>query len=90
MFDWTPENIKRMEEGLSPKGRDGLPVQLHHLTQSEPGSLAEVSGTMHPANVPHKQLNPGESFRNNSELSNSYDNYRRNYWKNRVQDNPNQ
>lgn len=79
-----------MSNGRPPKGRDGKPVQLHHLTQSEPGSLAEVSGTMHPANVPHKQLNPGESFRKNPKLKQSYEDYRRNYWKTRVQDNPNQ
>ncbi|MBP3693077.1 MAG: hypothetical protein J6J31_01400 [Thermoguttaceae bacterium] len=76
MFDWTPENIKNMKTGRPPRGRDGLSVQLHHLTQMEPGSLAEVSGTRHPANIPHKQLNPGESFRNNPELLQSYENYR--------------
>ena len=90
LFDWTPENIIRMERGEAPKGRDGLSVQLYHLTQMEPCSLAEVSGTRHPANMPHNQLKPGESFRNNPELLQSYENYRRNYWKTRVLDAPNQ
>jgi len=79
-----------MKTGRPPRGRDGLSVQLHHLTQMEPGTLAEVSGTRHPANIPHKQLNPGESFRNDPELRGSHENCRRNYWKTRVLDAPNQ
>ena len=46
-------NLDRMCEGMAPIGKDGKPVQLHHLTQQEllrngkRGSLAEVSWTMH-------------------------------------------
>lgn len=28
-------NIDRMAEGYAPVGKDGKPVQLHHLTQTE-------------------------------------------------------
>ena len=48
-------NIDRMAEGYAPVGKDGKPVQLHHLTQTEVngngngtrGSLAEISTKSH-------------------------------------------
>jgi len=89
LFEWMPENIAKMRDGKAPKGVNGEPIQLHHLLQREPGSLAEIDPTLH-GKVPHKQLNAGESFRNNPELKQSYKNYRENYWKTRVLDNPNQ
>jgi hypothetical protein len=33
--------------GRAPKGRDGLPVVLHHRAQQENGPLDEYSMTMH-------------------------------------------
>ncbi|PZP79313.1 MAG: hypothetical protein DI592_14025, partial [Stenotrophomonas maltophilia] len=43
-----------MSEGLAPIGKDGRPVQLHHLTMTEApgmngrrGSLAEVKASIH-------------------------------------------
>ncbi|MEL7088048.1 MAG: HNH/ENDO VII family nuclease, partial [Planctomycetota bacterium] len=43
-------NLERMENGLPPIGADGLPVNLHHVTQTEPGPLVEVTGTFHQEN----------------------------------------
>lgn len=47
-------NVERMSEGLAPIGKDGRPVQLHHLTMTEApgmngrrGSLAEIMETTH-------------------------------------------
>ena len=40
-------NIQRMQKGQAPKGFDGEPVNLHHLTGNEPGSVAEVGGKLH-------------------------------------------
>lgn len=47
-------NLDRMSEGLAPIGKDGRPVQLHHLTMTEApgmngrrGSLAEVKASIH-------------------------------------------
>lgn len=36
-----------MEQGKAPIGTDGEPVNLHHLTGTEPGSIAEVGGAFH-------------------------------------------
>ena len=46
-FDWTPDNIARMERGQPPLGVDGRPVELHHRDQSPQGPLDEVTSTTH-------------------------------------------
>ena len=50
----TEDNLKRMEKGRAPIGYDGDPIELHHLIQSESGSVVEISGSMHREN--HKTL----------------------------------
>ncbi len=47
-------NLERMAEGYAPIGKDGRPVQLHHLTMTEApgmngrrGSLAEIKESTH-------------------------------------------
>ena len=35
-------NIQRMKRGNAPIGNDGLEINLHHLTQDEPGSMVEI------------------------------------------------
>ena len=40
-------NVQRMKQGLAPLGPDGKSINLHHLIQSDKGSIAEVSDTMH-------------------------------------------
>lgn len=39
-----------MEEGLAPIGPDGRPINLHHMTQDDPGPMAEVAETIHREN----------------------------------------
>ena len=75
-------NIERMEAGHAPIGKDSRSVNLHHLLQEEPGAVAEVSSRLH-RRVPHKQLNPGESFRNNPALLDQFEQFRGRYWQNR-------
>ena len=83
-FDWTEENINRMQRGIAPIGKDGKSVNLHHLHQKEPGSICELMHTLH-KKVPNKQLKPGEkSFRNDPALNNQFNNFRKDYWINRV------
>jgi RHS repeat-associated protein len=48
-FDWTPDNVSRMERGQPPIGSDGRPVELHHRDQSPAGPLDEVTSTTHQA-----------------------------------------
>ncbi|UTV26467.1 HNH/ENDO VII family nuclease [Photobacterium atrarenae] len=40
-------NIERMEKGRAPIGHGDEPVNLHHLIQKEPGTIAEVGGYFH-------------------------------------------
>lgn len=39
-----------MLKGDAPIGKDGLEVNLHHLTQDEPGAMAELLSTFHSKN----------------------------------------
>lgn len=39
-----------MEKGLVPLGGDGKEINLYHLTQDEPGGMAEVKSTFHSEN----------------------------------------
>ena len=43
-------NVQRMEKGLAPIGPDGLEINLHHVTQDEPGPMAELVSTQHQEN----------------------------------------
>lgn len=43
-------NVQRMSKGDAPIGKDGSEVNLHHLTQDEPGSMAEILSSFHSKN----------------------------------------
>jgi len=43
-------NVERMQKGKAPIGPNGEEVNLHHLTQDEPGSMAEVGSVFHSKN----------------------------------------
>lgn len=43
-------NVQRMKKGLAPIGPDGLEINLHHVTQDEPGPMAELVNTQHKEN----------------------------------------
>ena len=72
-----------MKNGKAPFAKDGSKVTLHHLHQEEPGSMCEVRQSLH-SKIPNKQINPGESFRNDPELVKQYDKLREDYWRARV------
>ncbi|REJ85114.1 MAG: hypothetical protein DWQ36_14630 [Acidobacteria bacterium] len=46
-FEWTPENVARMERGQPPVGTDGRLVQLHHRGQNPRGPLDELTARTH-------------------------------------------
>ena len=48
--DYGKTNIERMQKGNAPVGYDGEEVNLHHLTQDEPGSMAELGSVFHSEN----------------------------------------
>lgn len=79
-------NKQRMEQGLAPIGPDGKPINLHHVTQTEPGPLAEVSQTQHQQYTRQLHMPDQVSFRNDPVLNSSFESYRRNYWITRSKD----
>ncbi|MFN9691562.1 MAG: HNH/ENDO VII family nuclease [Vampirovibrionales bacterium] len=47
IFDKTEDNKRRMADGNAPLGEDGNEIELHHLTQTYGGPLAEVTRLIH-------------------------------------------
>ncbi|MBC6308207.1 hypothetical protein HCJ66_01440 [Listeria sp. FSL L7-1582] len=76
-------NLELMKKGRSPIWEDGSKIELHHLLQMEPGPMAELPGSLHEKYhaVLHGLVENGNSFRNNKELANQYNNFRSQYWK---------
>jgi hypothetical protein len=80
-----------MEKGRPPIGYDGKPVSLHHLTQVEPGSLAEVPGQFHAEHTKtlHGLVESKSSFRYSPEggttaAEKAFRQYSRRYWQDRA------
>ena len=51
-------NIQRMKMGLAPIGADGNPVNLHHMLQTNDGSIAEVIQSFHQQSKNIIHINP--------------------------------
>jgi len=78
----TGTNIDRMASGRAPIGTDGNPVNLHHMTQTQGGALAEVTQTFHTQNYGVIHINTGQLP---SGISRSQFNaWRQLYWQNRA------
>lgn len=78
-----------MEKGKSPYiVIDGVEskVELHHLIQKEPDGMVEIAESTHDkyGSILHGLVEKGNSFRNNPDLEKQYNNFRRNYWKMRA------
>ena len=86
-IDTGQTNLQRMLKGKAPYGRDGKPLELHHILQKEVGPMVEVHETTHQEykRILHGLRNSGESFRNDKDLDSQYRNCRRAYWKWRAQ-----
>ena len=52
-------NVDRMKKGLAPIGPDGKSMELHHMTQRQSGSIAEVTKTFHNSNYSTIHINTG-------------------------------
>lgn len=76
-------NVERMREGLAPLGKDGNPINLHHMKQQNNGMIVEASHTEH-------KNNSGSWHRYSriSEIDRDRFNYltRPAYWKERAKD----
>jgi hypothetical protein len=84
-------NLERMKKGRPPIGHDGEAVNLHHLTQNEPGSLAEVGGKFHSENSKtlHGLTEPKRSFRYSQDgkttgAEKAFRRYSYKYWQDRA------
>ena len=54
----TGTNLERMASGRAPIGTDGKSVNLHHMTQSQDGPIAEMTQTFHQSNSSVIHINP--------------------------------
>ena len=92
-------NVQRMNEGLAPMGKDGKSVELHHMTQNEingfnssRGAVAEVTRDFHNKNYNtihiYRRGDPEYmSWRkNNPQAAKEFDNFRKQYWKDRAKE----
>jgi len=77
-------NLQRMQKGLAPIGPDGKSVNLHHMTQSNTSPLAEMTQTFHQQNSKVIHINP--NITPSGVDRNAFGKFRRDYWKNRVND----
>ncbi len=77
-------NIDKMRKGLAPLGPDGKSINLHHTTQRNSSSIAEVTQTFHKENSAVIHINPNTmpSGINRTE----FNRWRTNYWKHRAND----
>ncbi|WP_256324694.1 HNH/ENDO VII family nuclease [Selenomonas ruminantium] len=69
--------------GNAPIGKDGKPIELHHVLQKEPGCMVEIESSIHSNNhqVLHGLIEDGDSFRNDPILNKQYKNFKRKYWR---------
>lgn len=76
-------NLERMDRGLSPIGADGLPVNLHHMQQSDRlGGIMELSESKHKSN--HKTLHINTNDIPSGINRSSFESLKRAYWKKRA------
>lgn len=80
------KNTDRVRGGRVPLWSDGTDIELHHVLQTEPGAMAEIPASLHRRykNLLHGLIEDGKSFRRDPTLARQYDNFRRNYWKERL------
>lgn len=85
--DTGETNLQRMLKGSAPIGRDGKPIELHHILQKEVGPMVEIHETTHQEykRILHGLRGVGESFRNDKDLDSQYRNFKRAYWRWRAQ-----
>ena len=77
-------NRERMENGLSPLNKDGLPYELHHVGQKNDAPLAELTHSEHMSPENNKTLHP---IRTGSEVDHGYSwkDIREDHWKARAE-----
>ncbi len=74
-----------MQRGRAPIGPDGKPIQLHHLTQREPGSVAEMTESFHGANSSMLHINPSNTIPSGIDHA-AFGRWEKEYWMGRAGD----
>lgn len=77
-------NLTRMKKGLAPIGYDGMPVNLHHTTQTESGGIMEISGSKHQTH--HGALHINYHSTPSGINRRTFNKLRKAYWKQRAKD----
>jgi filamentous hemagglutinin len=73
-------NLQLMQEGRAPVGADDLPIQLHHLIQTNEGAIAEVTTSFHRIHSRVIHINqPARDFPTTINRG-RFDQWRRDYW----------
>jgi len=75
-------NIERMRLGLAPIGKDGKPIELHHLKQKDNGIIVELTSTEHRQNskILHRYETKSQINRQ------KFNKWKKEYWKQRAKD----
>lgn len=82
--DMGRTNIKRMESGIAPIGPDGKSVNLHHMTQRNNSSIAEVTQIFHQEHSKIIHINP-KTMPSGIDRA-QFKSWKRYYWINRADD----
>lgn len=77
-------NLERMQRGLAPIGPDNRPINLHHMLQTQDGSLAEMTQYFHKKN--HREIHINPSSIPSGIDRTLFDRWRTEYWKTRAKD----
>ena len=75
-------NLERMKAGLAPIGKDGRPIELHHVGQKEKGPIVEMTYTEHQVKYKNDIHVKKESEINRAK----FDRWRRAFWRKRSKD----
>lgn len=73
-----------MRRGRAPIGEDGVPIQLHHATQREPGAVVEVTETLHKTRSRELHINPSNQLPSGIDRR-EFDRFKREYWMRRAE-----
>lgn len=82
LFEFTPQNVGRMRNGFAPMGKDGKPVQLHHMLQKDGEALAEVGAKFHQQNTKALHINPNTVPSGIDRAA--FETWKENYWRLRA------
>ena len=80
----TGTNIERMATGRAPVGVDGKSVNLHHMTQTQAGPIAEMTQSFHQVNSAIIHINPSTILSGIDRVA--FDKWKAQYWQQRSTD----